>query len=126
MASHPNVVPLTPPPGVYSNIIADNESSHNGYQVPGAGAGAGIFAPFPGNKAYSNVIVNNLLKDNGLPGVAIHNHEAPPGTPAVDLNNNVIIGNHISGNAADTIDEATPGQPRINTYGSTPITDNII
>jgi hypothetical protein len=31
--------------GVYSNIIADNESSHNGYQVPGAGAGAGIFAP---------------------------------------------------------------------------------
>jgi hypothetical protein len=126
LASHPNVVPLTPPPGVYSNIIADNESSHNGYQVPGAGAGAGIFAPGPGNKAYSNVIVNNLLKDNGLPGVAIHNHAAPPGAPAVDLNDNVIIGNHISGNAADTMDAATPGPTGINIYGVAPITGTLI
>jgi hypothetical protein len=38
--------------------------------------------------------VNNLLKANGLPGVAIHNHAVPPGAPAVDLNDNVIMGNH--------------------------------
>ena len=46
LASHPSApnTGLTSPPGVYSNTIANNESLHNGYQVPGAGAGVGIFA----------------------------------------------------------------------------------
>jgi hypothetical protein len=70
--------------------------------------------------------VNNLLKDNGLPGVAIHNHAVPPGAPAVDLNDNVIMGNHISGNAADTMDAATPGPTGINIYGVAPITGTLI
>jgi hypothetical protein len=66
------------------------------------------------------------LKDNGLPGVAIHNHAAPAGAPAVDLNNNVIMGNRISGNAADTMDAATPGPTGINIYGVAPITGTLI
>jgi parallel beta-helix repeat protein len=128
LASHPSApnTGLTSPPGVYGNTIANNESFHNGYQVPGAGAGVGIFAPGPGNQAYANVVVNNELKDNGLPGVALHNHAAPPGMPAVNLNDNVIIGNNISGNGADTADAATPGPTGINVFGVASITGTVI
>jgi hypothetical protein len=131
LASHSPAPPpystLTSPPGVYSNTIANNESFHNGLQVPGAGAGVGLFAPGPGNKVYANVVINNLLKDNGLPGVALHNHAvAPMDTPAVNLNDNVIAGNRISGNGADTDDAATPGPTGINVFGLAPITGTII
>src|ERR1700676_873915 len=61
---------LTSPPGVYNNTIANNESFRNGLKVPGAGAVVVLFAPGPGNKVYANVVINNQLKDNGLPGVA--------------------------------------------------------
>lgn len=131
LASHSPAPPpystLTSPPGVYSNTIANNESFHNGLQVPGAGAGVGLFAPGPGNKVYANVVINNLLKDNGLPGVALHNHAvAPMDTPAVNLNDNVIAGNRISGNGADTDDAATPGPTGINVFGLAPVTGTII
>jgi hypothetical protein len=126
LASHPNVVSSSLPPGVYNNLIANNESTHNGLQEPGAGAGVGIFAPGPGNKAYSNVVVNNLLKDNGLPGVALHNHAAFDGAPPVNLNDNVIVGNRISGNNADTGDAVTAGPTGINIFGIAPITGTII
>ena len=128
LASHPSApnTGLTSPPGVYSNTIANNESLHNGYQVPGAGAGVGIFAPGPGNQAYANVVINNQLQDNGLPGVALHNHAALAGAPAVNLNDNVIVGNSISGNGADTADAATPGPTGINVFGITSITGTLI
>ena len=131
LASHSPAPPpystLTSPPGVYSNTIVNNESFHNGLQVPGAGAGVGLFAPGPGNKVYANVVINNLLKDNGLPGVALHNHAvAPMDTPAVNLNDNVIAGNRISGNGADTDDAATPGPTGINVFGLAPMTGTII
>jgi hypothetical protein len=133
LASH-SPAPLSPAPqqsptpfGVFHNTIANNDSSRNGLQVPGAGAGVGIFAPGPGNKAYANVVINNELKDNGLPGVALHNHAvAPMNTPAVNLNDNVIAGNHISGNGSDTDDAATPGPTGINVFGLAPITGTII
>ncbi len=115
------------PPGVYSNTIAKNESFHNGLQVPGAGAGVGLFAPGPGNKVYANVVINNQLKDNGLPGVAFHNHASfPPPAPPVNLNDNVIVGNRISGNGADTDDAATPGPTGINVFGLASITGTVI
>ena len=54
LASHQPAPPpysaLTSPPGVYSNTIANNESFHNGYQVPGAGAGVGISIPYPAHR----------------------------------------------------------------------------
>jgi Right handed beta helix region len=118
---------LTSPPGVYSNTIAKNESFHNGLQVPGAGAGVGLFAPGPGNKVYANVVINNQLKDNGLPGVAFHNHASfPPPAPPVNLNDNLIVGNRISGNGADTEDAATPGPTGINVFGLASITGTVI
>jgi hypothetical protein len=130
LASHNPTPALQPPPppfGVFHNTIANNDSSRNGLQVPGAGAGVGIFAPGPGNKAYANVVINNKLKDNGLPGVALHNHGvAPMNTPAVNLNDNVIAGNRISGNGPDTEDAATPGPTGINVFGLAPITGTII
>ena len=118
---------LTSPPGIYSNTIAENESFHNGLQVPGAGAGVGLFAPGPGNKVYANVVINNELKDNGLPGVALHNHASfPPPAQPVNLNDNVIVGNRISGNGADTDDAATPGPTGINVFGLASITGTLI
>ena len=131
LASHSPAPPpystLTSPPGIYSNTIAKNESVHNGLQVPGAGAGVGLFAPGPGNKVYSNVVIGNELKDNGLPGVAFHNHASfPPPAPPVNLNDNVIVANRISGNGADTDDAATPGPTGINVFGLASITGTVI
>ena len=37
--------------GVFDNTVAHNDVTRNGFQVPGAGAGVGIFAPFPGTRA---------------------------------------------------------------------------
>jgi parallel beta-helix repeat protein len=113
LASHPlfNSLPPTAA-GVYHNTITGNTSAHNGYQVPGAGAGVGIFAPAPFTKNYGNVVVNNTLTDNGLPGVAMHAH-----APGANLSDNMIAGNRIFGNGADTDDTATPGPTGINVSG---------
>ncbi len=96
--------------GVVHNTIANNQSFHNGTQVPGAGAGVGLFSDGSGpGLVAGNVAINNVLRNNGIPGVAIHTHA--PGDTFAD---NVIAGNQISGNGADTGDTATPGTTGIN------------
>ena len=112
--------------GVYDNTITGNTSSNNGTGLGFTGAGVGLFAPGPGDKVYSNLILDNTLTGNGHPGVAIHNHAAPPGAPAVDLNDNIIIGNTISNNAPDTEDAATPGTTGINIFSNAPVTGTVI
>lgn len=72
----------------------------------------GIFAPAPFNANYANVVVNNRLTENGLPGVALHAH-----APGAILADNMIVANKISGNGADTADTATPGPTGINISG---------
>lgn len=131
MASHGPATSVIPSArasfGVVENIVAHNVSKHNGYQVPGAGAGVGIFAPFPGTKSAGNVVIDNALLDNGDPGVAMHNHAAAPApAPPVDLNNNVIAGNYFSGNGADTADTATPGPTGINLQSMAPVYGTVI
>jgi hypothetical protein len=53
LASHPpaSLTGSTSPLGVFRNTIANNYSSGNGLQVPGAGAGIGIFDSVPGAQA---------------------------------------------------------------------------
>jgi parallel beta-helix repeat protein len=114
------------PLGVFHNTIARNESSHNGLGAAGAGAGVGLFAPGPGNQTYANVVINNTLADNGLPGVTMHNHASFPGAPAVNLNDNIIVGNTIRGNHADTFDAATPGPTGINIFSIASVTGTVI
>ena len=122
LASHPPYSRVTL--GIIHNTIANNASLHNGYQVPGAGAGVGIFGFLPGATVSGNVVINNQLMNNGLPGVTFHAHFT--GGPGEVLNDNVIIGNQISGNGADTEDAATPGTTGINIYGAYPITGTVI
>jgi len=127
MASHPAYTAggIKSPPGIYHNTISGNISRANGLKVDG-GAGVGIFAPGPGNQAYGNVVINNTLTGNGLPGVTMHNHASFPMAPKVNLNDNMIIGNTISGNAADNGDAATPGPTGINLYSVAPVTGTVI
>ena len=120
LASHPPASGPTPL-GVIHNTIANNESSHNGYLVPGAGAGVGIFTFLPGGTVSGNVVINNQLTNNGLPGVAFHSH----GT-GESLNDNLIVGNTISGNGPDTLDAVTPGPTGINVFGVSAISGTII
>ncbi len=131
LASHgaaTSVIPNAPPAyGVTNNTISKNDVRHNGYQVPGAGAGVGIFAPFPGTTDAGNVVINNVLKDNGLPGVTMHNHAAAPSpAPPVNMNDNVIVGNFVSGNGADTEDAATSGPTGINIFSVAPVLGTVI
>jgi hypothetical protein len=132
LASHsPGLGSTAPHLGIVHNTIVNNRSIHNGFQVPGAGAGVGIFSDGSGiGKVTENLVLNNQLLNNGIPGVAFHSHVGPNfGLPADNLNNNSIIGNRISGNGADTADTATPGPTGINLNsggGGTPITGTII
>jgi len=131
MASHAPATSVIPSAtvsfGVINNIVEQNISRHNGKQAPGAGAGVGIFAPAPGATASGNVVIGNDLLDNGMPGVAMHNHAfAPAPAPPVNLNDNAIIGNHFSGNAADASDTATSGPTGINIASLAPVTGTVI
>jgi Right handed beta helix region len=121
LASHPpaSITGSTTPLGVFHNVIAENESLRNG--TAGNGAGIGIFASVPGAQSYGNVVINNQVRGNGLPGVAMHSH-----TPGQILNDNVIVGNQISGNGADTADAATPGPAGINVFGVSTVTGTVI
>jgi nitrous oxidase accessory protein NosD len=133
MASHGPATSVIPSAkvsfGIYQNTVANNHSEHNGLGLPGAGAGIGIFAPFPGTGAYENVVINNVVDGNGLPGVTMHNHAAaPPGAPVpqANLTGNVIVGNTISGNAADTADAQTSGPTGINIFSQVPVNGTMI
>ena len=94
--------------GVVHNTIASNRSIGNGTQ--GGGAGVGLFSDGSGPGLMSgNVVINNVIKNSGIPGVAMHSHA--PGDTFAD---NVIAGNQFSGNGADSGDTATPGPTGIN------------
>ncbi|MEO8127640.1 MAG: right-handed parallel beta-helix repeat-containing protein [Bryobacteraceae bacterium] len=88
--------PTDPLLGIYHNTIIGNTSQRNGLAT-GEGAGVGLFAGPPGAQNNGNVIANNILRDNALPGVALHTH-----APDQTLNGHLITGNTISGNGADS------------------------
>lgn len=129
LASHAPSPTITPRPkvsyGVGYNTISRNVSMRNGTITPGAGVG--IFAPSPGTTDTGNVVINNELIDNGSTGVAMHNHAAPPApAPPVNMNDNVIVGNHFSGNGPDNPGAPTPGPTGINVFSKGLITGTII
>jgi nitrous oxidase accessory protein NosD len=126
-ASHPPATSAALPYGVTGNTISHNVSAHNGYQVPGAGAGVGIFAPFPGTTNAGNVVIDNDLINNGATGVAMHNHvAAPPPGPAVNMNDNVVVGNHLSGNGPDNVGVPASDPTGINVYSMAAVSGTVI
>ena len=116
--------------GVFRNTISHNAVTHNGYI--GKGSGVGIYAPGPGSSNSGNVVSDNILADNGIGGVSMHNHAAPGvnGVPAqapgVNFSDNQIVDNQISGNAADDDDPASPGATGISIVSFAPVTGTLI
>jgi len=121
LASHTpaDIAGSTVPLGVYANTVVGNTASMNG--LKGEGAGVGLFASAPGTKVYGNIVVNNTLIGNDLPGIAVHGH-----TPQQNLDNNVFIGNHISGNGPDTDDAYTPAPAGIMFLSVSPVAGTVI
>jgi parallel beta-helix repeat protein len=123
--------PGSPHSGIVNNTISNNQSIHNGFDEPGAGAGIGFFSDGSGpGLVHGNLAINNELLNNGIPGIAFHSHVGPNfGAPADDLNDNILLNNHLSGNGADVGDTPTAGPTGINInsgFGGTPITGTII
>ncbi len=110
--------------GVWYNTISNNASIGNGTQA--AGAGVGIFAPSPGTTNSGNVVIHNVIWNNGATGVAMHNHAAPPMAPPVNFNDNQIIGNDFSGNGPDNPGAPTPGPTGINIFSMATITGTVV
>ncbi|MGC1687915.1 MAG: right-handed parallel beta-helix repeat-containing protein [Candidatus Acidiferrales bacterium] len=115
--------------GVNHNTVAENVSTGNGVQIGGSGVGLFSDGNGPGTVT-GNVIIDNELIGNGLGGVALHTHVGPAfGAPADNMDGNMIIGNHIARNLADTDDTATPGTVGININsggGGSPVRGTII
>ncbi len=116
---------LDPAFGVYHNTVTGNTSSGNGTATAGEGAGVGLFAAGPGAQTYGNVVIKNVLTGNGLPGVTMHSHAFNQ-----DLNDNLIVGNQISGNGPDG-DSASGAPTGIVVFsddsgGAAPITGTLI
>jgi hypothetical protein len=70
---HYNFAPTDPSVGIYHNTIVGNTSVRNGL-ISGEGAGVGLFAGPPGAQNNGNIVENNVLIGNALPGVALHTH----------------------------------------------------
>lgn len=115
--------------GIHHITVSENNAENNGVHV--GGAGIGIFSDGAGQGRVSdNTIIHNTMTGNGIGGFSLHTHVGPAfGLPADNMNNNMIIGNKISGNLADGDDTATPGRVGININsggGGTPIWGTII
>jgi hypothetical protein len=115
--------------GVDNNTVAENLSADNGVQVGGAGVGLFSDGNGPG-RVSGNVIIHNTLTGNGIGGVSLHTHVGPAfSAPADDMSGNMIIGNAISKNLADSADTATPGRVGININsggGGSPVVGTVI
>lgn len=95
------LAPSGAPGGIFHNVVDGNLAENNGASGIGMFANPGI-PPGSATAAYGNLISNNAVVNNGQPGIAIHVH-AENG----NADNNVIVGNSVSGNGGDA--EATGG-----------------
>lgn len=86
--------------GVNDNAVVGNVLNGNGASGTGAFANPGI-PPGAETEASGNLIANNIVKNNGQPGIAIHVHAANG-----SADDNTIVGNVVSGNGGDS--EAIP------------------
>jgi len=92
---HFHLGPVDPSMGIYRIIVDGNTSERNGL-ISGEGAGVGIFTGPPGGQNNGDVVSNNVLRGNALPGVAIHSH-----APFQTNNDHHIVGNTIADNGPD-------------------------
>ncbi len=90
--------------GVYDNHVTYNTVIGNG--VEGYGAGVGVFAPESYTASYDNVVMGNLIEDNGLAGISVHSHQAN-----AYVDDNVFTDNTIGANNVDLADGADPPGP---------------
>ena len=116
--------------GVDHNTVAENISADNGVQIGGSGVGLFSDGNGPG-RVSENVVIHNSLTGNGIGGVSLHTHVGPnfPGAAADNMDDNMIIGNYIAGNLADTADTKTPGRVGININsggGGSPVWGTVI
>jgi Periplasmic copper-binding protein (NosD) len=120
---------FAPHHGVTNNIVINNVSIANGVQIGGSGLGFFSDGAGPGTVS-GNFASGNWLVGNGIGGVNLHSHVGPAFfAPADNMSNNIITGNYIASNLADTADTATPGRVGINISsggGGSPVNGTLI
>lgn len=92
--------------GIYNNQVIYNAASGNGASGVGMFANPGV-PPGAATKVYGNLVADNVVKNNGEPGISIHVHAANG-----NADNNTIVENVLSGNGGD---EEAEGSPAPNT-----------
>ncbi len=81
--------------GVVHNAVVGTVLVHNGASGTGMFANPGI-PPGSATKVSGNLVSDNVVRDNGQPGIAIHVHAANG-----NVDHNVITDNLVSGNGGD-------------------------
>jgi hypothetical protein len=95
----PGGVPDPRAGGVFDNAIEHNAIFGNGVQGKTGGAGVQMATPVHGGAVYRNTVSQNIIDDNGHPGVTLHSHETGQYVNGNSVTRNRIGNNNINGDA---------------------------
>ncbi|MCH6166371.1 right-handed parallel beta-helix repeat-containing protein [Pseudonocardia alaniniphila] len=114
--------------GVFDNIVEHNAIFRNGLQGKTGGAGVQMATPVPGGAVYRNIVSQNIIDNNGHPGVTLHSHETGQYMNGNSVTRNRIGSNNVNGDVDFTAKDPSRTGIFIGTVDSMyiEVTDNAV